>query len=508
MLGDKVDVLVIGAGNAALCAALSARERGANVLVLEAASEAQRGGNTAFTAGAMRVAYNGIDDLLELVPDLDAQAVSRTDFGAYTESDFIDDIARVTDYRADPDLADVLVGRSFETLAWMRDKGVRFAPIYGRQAFLVDGRFTFWGGLTIEAVGGGQGLIEYLSKACKSAGIDIRYEHRAVNLLDEGGALVGVRVRHHGRLLDINARSVVLACGGFESNAEWRARYLGPGWDLARVRGTSHNMGDGIKMALDFGASPAGNWSGCHAVAWDMNAPEFGDLSVGDGYQKHSYPFGVMVNNAGKRFLDEGADFRNYTYAKYGREILMQPGQQAWQIFDNKVLKLLRDEYHIKQITRVSAPTIEQLAAQMDGVDSATLVKTIGEYNASIDTNVAFNPNVRDGRGTRGLVPPKSNWANLIDEPPFVAYGVTCGLTFTFGGLRIDPASAAVLGTDLVPLPGLFGCGELVGGLFYNNYPGGAGLTAGAVFGRIAGASAADAALVEHAPTRLVSSDA
>ncbi len=153
----------------------------------------------------------------------------------------------------------------------------------------------------------------------------------------------------------IDADAVILAAGGFEANPAWRARYLGPGWDLARVRGTRFNTGDGIRMALDVGAAARGHWSGCHAVGWDANAPEFGDLAVGDGFQKHSYPFGIMVNARGQRFVDEGADFRNYTYAKYGREILLQPGQIAWQIFDAKVTSLLRDEYRIRQVSRVTA---------------------------------------------------------------------------------------------------------------------------------------------------------
>ncbi|HEX4402902.1 MAG TPA: FAD-dependent tricarballylate dehydrogenase TcuA [Galbitalea sp.] len=503
MTPESTDVLVIGAGNAALCAALSAREQGARVIVVESANVNERGGNTTFTAGAMRVVYDGVDELLELMPDLDAEQAANTDFGAYTRDNFFDDIERVTDYRSNPELAATLVDRSHATLSWMRDKGVRFAPIYGRQAFLVDGRFTFWGGLTIEAVGGGPGLIESLTEACDRNGVEIRYGHRAVKLLqDEAGSLIGVRIRHEGRYLDILAKSVVLASGGFESNPEWRARYLGPGWDLARVRGTRHNMGDGIRMALELGANPAGNWSGCHAVAWDLNAPEFGDLRVGDGFQKHSYPFGIIINNLGKRFVDEGADFRNYTYAKYGREILNQPGQQAWQIFDSRVSSLLRDEYRIKQVTRVTANSIEELAERMEGVSGQALVATIEEFNAAVDTDTPFNPNIRDGRSARGVVPPKTNWANQISEPPFEAYAVTCGVTFTFGGLRIDPTSAAVVDTDRMDIPGLFACGELVGGIFYGNYPGGSGLTSGAVFGKIAGASAARSALGAAKPSK------
>jgi tricarballylate dehydrogenase len=235
---------------------------------------------------------------------------------------------------------------------------------------------------------------------------------------------------------------------------------------------------------------PAGQWSGCHAVAWERNAPEFGDLAVGDAFQKHSYPFGVMLNARGERFLDEGADFRNYTYARYGREILKQPRQFAWQVFDGKVRHLLRDEYRIRQVTKVSADTLEGLCAKLEDTDQARALQTLTAYNAAVRADVPFDPNVKDGRCTQGLPIPKSNWANTLDTPPFEAYAVTCGITFTFGGLRIDPATGGVLDVDLVSIPGLYAAGELVGGLFYENYPGGTGLMAGAVFGRLAGTSA------------------
>jgi tricarballylate dehydrogenase len=287
----------------------------------------------------------------------------------------------------------------------------------------------------------------------------------------------------------VKAKAVVLAAGGFQANAEWRTRYLGPGWDLAKVRGTRFNTGDGIRMALEASAMPTGNWSGCHAVGWERNAPDFGDLAVGDNFQKHSYPFGIMINANGERFVDEGADFRNYTYAKYGRVILSQPGQFAWQVFDKKVLHLLRDEYRIKQVTKVSANTLEELANKLEDVNHAKALETMKAYNAAVMLDVPFNPNVKDGRGTRNLSVNKSNWANTLDEPPFEAYAVTCGITFTFGGVKID-SDANVIDTEGAPIPGLFAAGEMVGGIFYFNYPGGTGLMNGAVFGRIAGTSA------------------
>jgi tricarballylate dehydrogenase len=483
------DVIVVGGGNAAFCAALSAREAGASVVMLEAAPKDEAGGNSRFTAGSMRVVYDGVEDIKKFVPDLTAQEIATTDFGTYTQDQFFDDMARVTQYRANPDLVELLVTRSRDTVCWMRDKGVRFVPIYGRQAFKIEGKFKFWGGLTVESVGGGPGLIEMETQSAQKQGIDILYETRAIDLISDGTKVEGVRVRQGDNLSEIRGKTLVLACGGFQANPEWRTRYLGPGWDLAKVRGTRFNTGDGIRMALDIGASPCGNWSGCHAVGWDMNAPEFGDLAVGDQFQKHSYPFAIMVNATGKRFVDEGADFRNYTYAKYGRVVLEQPGQFAWQIFDQKVKHLQRDEYKIRQITKVTANTIEEFAQKLDGVNPAEFLKTIKEWNAAVKTDVPFNPNVKDGRSTQGLAIDKSNWANTIDTPPFEGYAVTCGVSFTFGGLRIN-TDGEVLSTDYQPIRGLYAAGELVGGLFYFNYPGGSGLMSGTVFGRIAGTSA------------------
>lgn len=485
------DVVVVGAGNAAFCAAHAAVEGGARVLVLECSPKATNGGNSRFTAGAIRFAYDGVEDIRALCPDLPEEQIAITDFGSYTQGQFFDDMFRVTRYRTNPDLCERLVTQSTETMHWLRGKGVRFMPIYGRQAFKVDGRFKFWGGLTLEAWGGGPGLVDAHTAIAEKAGVEIRYGARAVKLLTDGHAVTGVQVRMNGALHDIRAGAVVMASGGFQANTEWRTRYLGPGWELAKVRGTPNNTGEGHRMAMEIGASTAGNWSGCHAVGWDNNAPEFGDLAVGDGFQKHSYPWGVMVNAHGRRFVDEGADFRNYTYAKYGRVILDQPDQFAWQIFDSKVTHLLRDEYRIKEVTKVSADTLEGLADKLEGVDKAAFLDEIACYNVAVDTDVGFDPNVKDGRGTHGLQVPKSNWANTISEGPFEAYQVGCGVTFTFGGLRIDPETAGVLDHDHAPIPGLFAAGEIVGGVFYFNYPGGTGLINGAVFGRLAGGAAA-----------------
>lgn len=490
---NNYDVIVVGGGNAAFCAALSARETCQRVLVLERAPEDEAGGNSRFTAGLMRVAYNGVEDLKRPIPDLSPEEIARSDFGTYTEEQFLDDMARVTEYRCDPDLTELLVKRSLDAVAWMRGKGVRFTAAWGRQAFNIGGKFKFWGGLTVEAVGGGPGLVENLTTAAKKNAIDIWYEARVSGLIADDDGVKGVQVKVKGKTTQVFAKCVVLAAGGFQANPEMRARYLGPGWELAKVRGTRFNTGDVLRMALDIGAAPTGNWSGCHAVAWERNAPEFGDLAVGDQFQKHSYPWGVYLNAEGKRFVDEGADFRNYTYAKYGRVILNQPGQFAWQIFDAKTKSQLRDEYKIRQVTKRVANTLEELVKQLDDVNAEVALKELQAYNRAVQTDIPFNPNIKDGRGTKGLATPKSNWANTLDTAPFEAYAVTCGITFTFGGLRIN-TDAQVMSTDGLPIPGLFAAGELVGGIFYFNYPGGTGLTNGAVFGRIAGASAAQQA--------------
>src|SRR6516164_7618761 len=473
---EEFDVIVVGAGNAAACAALSARENGARVLMLEIAPEDQRAGNSAFTGGAFRVVYHGGEDLALLIPDMNETELRDVDFGTYTEEQYFDDMGRLTQYRCDPDMTEILIRSSFDTGVWMRGKGVRFHLGLGRQAFRVDGKFKFWGGLACHIWGGGKELMKALHARAARDGITMLYETPAIGLLQGDRGVEGVRVRHQGRVHDLRAKAVILACGGFEANAEMRARYLGPNWDLAKVRGTRFNTGQGLKMALDLGAAVAGHWSGAHAVAWDLNAPPFGDLDVGDRFQKHNYPFGIVVNAKGERFLDEGLDFHSYTYAKYGGEILNQPGMFAWQIFDQKVVHLLREEYRIPRITKEKADSFEALAQRLEGVDPRR--------------EVPFNPNIRDGLATSGLAIDKTNWAQRLDQPPYEAYAVTTGITFTFGGLKITN-NAEVEDTTGHPIPGLYAAGEIAGGLFFHNYASGTGLMSGAVFGRIAGRNAA-----------------
>src|SRR5262245_38780882 len=488
------DVIVVGGGGAGMSAAHSAREQGAAVLVLERAPRARRGGNTAFASGTFRMVHHGAGDIRSVVPDLTEDEIARTEFGQYTAADYFDDLGRITQYAIDPDLAEVLVHNSTDTVRWLHALDVRFLPNYGRQAYKIDGRFKFFGGSVIYANGGGEGLMESHFKAAEKRGIEICYGARATALLQGETGVEGVRATIEGKVSVLRARAVVLASGGFEANREWRTRYLGPGWDMAKVRGTRYNTGDGLRMALDAGAQPYGQWSGCHSCAWERNAGEFGSVDTRHNGFRHSYLYGIVVNAEGKRFLDEGADFRNFTYAKYGRVILQQPGGYAWQVFDAQVKHLLRDEYNLGGATRVQADTLEELVGRMQDVDASGFLSTIRDYNAAITKDVGFDPNVKDGRRTIGLAVDKTNWATALEKPPFEAYSVGCGITFTFGGLKIDTL-AHVLDIEDAPIPGLYAAGELVGGLFYFNYPGSAVLMAGAVFGRIAGREAGTYAL-------------
>src|SRR5580704_10357361 len=259
------DVVVVGGGNAALCAALSAAEQGAKVALLERAPEAKRGGNSHFTGGGFRMVHHGAQDIKRVVPDLSDEEIARTDFGEYSTEDYLDDLGRITQYYIDPDLAETLVGNSTDTVHWLMGRGVKFLPNYGRQAYNHEGRFKFFGGVVIYANGGGSGLVESEYKAAAKHGVTVRYGARATAILRGKGGVEGLRVLVDGAEEDIRTRAVVLACGGF-------------------------------RMALDIGAQSYGQWSGAHAVAWERYANDYGDVDGqhSAGY-RHSYPFGLMV---------------------------------------------------------------------------------------------------------------------------------------------------------------------------------------------------------------------
>ena len=487
---ERYDVVVVGAGNAAFSAAHASIEHVGRVLVLEKAPREWAGGNSYFTAGAIRTTYDDLEDLRPIVENLTDELAVATELPPYTPEDFMSDMERVTEGRCDNELTRILVNDAADTTRWLHEKGLRYRLMYDRQSFEVNGKKRFWGGLVLGTVGGGRGLVEQHVAAAEMSGIEVRYDSPVVGLLQEADATVtGVVCQGPDGREEIEAGAVVLASGGFESDPRMRTAYLGPQWDVAKVRGTPYNTGEVLHIALEVGAQPYGNWSGCHAIAWDAAAPPTGDRKLTNLLSKQSYPLGIVVNKDAQRFIDEGADFRNYTYAKYGAEILRQPSALAYQLFDAKAEPLLRqDEYTAPGVSRYEASNIRELAQKL-GMDADELERTVEEFNAAVQPG-EFDPTIKDGKGTHGIRPSKSNWAQPLDSPPFLGFAVTCGITFTFGGLRVD-ANARVLDRTGLPINGLYAAGELLGGIFYHNYPGGSGLMAGAVFGRRAGATAA-----------------
>jgi tricarballylate dehydrogenase len=401
-------------------------------------------------------------------------------------------LLRVTGGKTDRELASILIENSFDTISWMNQYAeIPMEPAVSLAGIKVGNEIKFQKGAVIRARQEGVGLSRAWFDRTERNGIEIRYGAGVTGLLrDTSGAVVGVEAADSGGRTELTASGVVLACGGFEANAQWRAQYLGAPWDHAKVRGTAFNQGDGLRIALAAGALPWGQWSGRHSTPISNEWPDFADRKRTDKSNRLSYPFGVMINRRGLRFLDEGEDVGLYTYAKYGAEIMNQPGSLAWQIFDQQTVHLLEGRY--KTSDPITADTLEDLVDQLDLDDRAQALRTLHAYNDAASDAEGFDPSRRDGLSTRGLDPEKTNWALRLDSPPFVAYSATGGITFTFGGLKIDD-HARVIATDWRPIPGLYTCGEMVGGLFHHNYPGGTGLVSGAVFGRLAGRSAAQA---------------
>ena len=483
-------VIIVGSGNAALSAGIAALEKGADVTIYEKAEKKMAGGNTKYTAGAMRFAYDKSNQLMDLLKNPYDERLKDTDFGSYTQEKFKKDLLNFNDGRPISHEQQILVSKSLETIKWLSSHNVKFEPIYSRQSFLKNGKHIFWGGLTLASQNEGVGLFDQELAAFIALGGKIFYQSPVTNLLCEDEEVKGVYVNGEKVIAD----AVILASGGFEANDELRKSYIGNNWLRAKVRGTPHNTGDGLKMALEIGAVKHGLYDGCHATPMDLHMKNYGGLdlepSERKNYRKICYFLGIMINANGKRFLDEGKNFRNYTYAQYGKRVLDQPGHFAWQIFDSKVFDLLYEEYTFHDAHFVEADTIDELIKKMDGVDKTETKKTIDQYNSSVDLNISFDPTILDGKSTKGLEIEKTNWAQKIDKGPFKAFPVTGGITFTYGGLKVDK-NGSVLDIKDNPIKGLFACGELVGGVFFNGYPGGSGLTSGAVFGRIAGYGAA-----------------
>ena len=485
------DVIVFGAGNAALAAAVSAKENGAKrVVVLEKAPRNQRGGNTHFSGAIFRFAFDKVSDLRRFVPDAEEKFPGfNTGVSAYPKEAFRADLVGVTQGRSDPELSQILIDNSYETVCWIQDVGrMEFELALSVMGIRVGNQVKWPKGAIVRIVHEGVGLSSTWFQTAEDMGIEIRYDTGAMRLAQaESGRVNGVVVRGPGGIETLSAKAVVLACGGFETNPAWRRHYLGDPWDHAKVRGSSFNYGDGLKMAMDVGAMPWGHWGGCHATPINAEAPDYGVRELTDKTNRLSYPYGVMINVEGRRWVDEAPDFQSFTYAKYGGLILKQPRSLVYQIFDSKVLGLLEPRYSTSEPFK--SDTLEGLVKQLQ-VDHKQALKTLEEYNAAAERGGPFNPAVLDGLHTEGIDPPKTNWAQKLDTPPYVAYPVTGGITFTFGGLKIN-RDAQVIATDWKPIPGLYTCGEMVGGLFHYNYPLGTGLMSGAVFGRIAGRAAA-----------------
>jgi tricarballylate dehydrogenase len=506
----STDVIVVGAGNAALVAALTAADEGASVIVLEAAPINTRGGNSRFSGGIFRIAHAGMDHLRPLLTDEALEWADKVELDPYPPDRYLADLQFTSQGHCDPDLTSEMVNRSYETVTWMKDKGVQWElvvdKLFDPENFDPNETYTLPPGGALRATHEGLGLMRNLFDAVESnERIELLHDSPAHELIMDGSTCRGVRVRRGDRFHDYLGR-VVLGSGGFESNPQKRLQYLGTGWDLVKVRGTAFNMGTMLDAALDAGASPSGHWSGAHASPldagaspsghWsgahasplDADAPPVGQLSMTDKLSRYSYPYCILLNRDGERFVDEASDEVWLTYAKTGSAIREQPGAWAVQVFDQRTVRLLEPRYSTG--TPVEADTIADLAAKL-GLPIEATERTVAAFNAAASADGDFEPFVKDGRSTApGLTPPKSNWALPLDTPPYVAYPVCCGITFTYGGLSID-TEARVVDTVGQVMPNLYATGEIAGGFFYHNYPAGSGLVRGAVFGRIAGGSAA-----------------
>jgi tricarballylate dehydrogenase len=483
------DVLIIGGGNAACSAAHAALEKTKSVAILEKASKRDRGGNSAMT-GHIRFVFNGIEDLRPLVRNMSDDELRGLLGGGLphrTEAEVWDEMMRATNNQSDPELLQVHVTESLKTVQWLASKGHDWVP-----ASLTNDNV-----LTMN--GGGAGLQKRNFDILERAGAIFHYETAATELIQNNqGRVTGVRALTPQGFATFHAKAVVLACGGFEANAEMRARYLGPGWDTVRVRGVPFNTGDGLRMAMNIGALPHGSWSTCHASPQDINIDLFTVPSVhvhADSTNRYMYPYGIVVNTNGERFVDEVWDTRGRTYANMGRAILAQPGGVAFQILDSKIRNMNLYTSNYKKATTVKADTLEKLAQELE-LPVENFLNTVRTFNAAVQPG-NYNPDRHklDGKGTAGIFPPKSNYALEINEGPFEAWPVRCGITFTFGGLKIDHNTAQVQHVAGRPIPGLFAAGEMVGGLFVGGYASGSGMMSGATFGRLAGTHASKLAV-------------
>jgi tricarballylate dehydrogenase len=452
------DVLVIGGGNAALCAAINARRTGASVLVLEAAPKFYRGGNTRHTRN-MRCAHDTATEILT---------------GPYTEDEFWDDLLRVTGGNTDEQLARFMIRESKEILTWIVEQGVRWQPSLGGTLSLGRTNSFF--------LGGGRSMLNALYLTADRLGIEVEYDAEVVDLEIEGGTFRSATVPRGPERVTVRASALVAAAGGFEANIEWLKEYWGPPADNFLIRGTPYNRGTVLKMLLDKGVEPVGDPTQCHAVAIDARAPKFDGGII---TRLDCVVFGIVVNKNAERFYDEGEDIWPKRYAIWGRLVAAQPDQIAYIIFDAKSLTLFMPSLY----PPVQAGSIRELAGKLQ-LDPDALEGTVNEFNAAVRPGT-FDDKVLDDCRTEGLTPPKTHWARRIDTAPFYAYPVRPGITFTYLGTRVN-REARMLMQDGRPAQNMFAAGEIMAGnVLGRGYAAGIGMTIGSVFGRVAGREAA-----------------
>jgi len=455
----KFDVLVIGGGNAALCAAISARRLGASVLVLEGAPKFYRGGNTRHTRN-MRCAHDAATDILT---------------GPYTEEEFWEDLLRVTGGQTDEELARHMIGESKDILGWIVEQGVRWQPSLGGTLSLGRTNSFF--------LGGGRAMLNALYLTAEQLGVEVLYDAEVVDLEIADGMFLSATMKRADGRASVSASTLVAAAGGFEANIEWLKQYWGVAAENFLIRGTPYNRGSILKMLLEKGVQEVGYPTQCHAVAIDARAPKFD----GGIITRHdSIVFGIVVNRDGKRFYDEGEDLWPKRYAIWGRLVAAQPGQIAYIIFDASS----RNSFMLTLFPPIEATSVADLAAKLK-LDPAALVNTVGEFNAAVRPGT-FDHTILDDCRTEGLTPPKSHWARRIERAPFYAYPVRPGITFTYLGTRVNK-QARMLMKDGKPSANMFAAGEIMAGnVLGKGYAAGIGMTIGSVFGRIAGREAAN----------------
>lgn len=456
--GQRHDVLVIGGGNAALCAAISARRAGASVLVLEAAPRFYRGGNTRHTRN-MRCAHDSATETLS---------------GPYTEDEFWEDLKRVTQGHTDEELARHMIAQSKEMLTWIVDQGVRFQPSLGGTLSLGRTNSFF--------LGGGRAMLNALYATAEQLGVEIRYDAEVVGLEIENGMFLSATVKEQTGTSQVRAGALVAASGGFEANIDW----LKQGWgEIAGnflIRGTPYNRGTILRILIDNDIQQIGDVTQCHAVAIDARAPKFDGGII---TRLDCVIYGIVVNKNCERFYDEGEDIWPKRYAIWGRLVAAQPDQIAYIIFDARSLELFMPSL----FPPIKGDSIAELAGQL-GLDAGKLTATVATFNNAVQPGT-FDPDNYDDCTTAGLTPPKTHWARKIEQGPFYAYPVRPGITFTYLGVKVNKEARMIM-SDGKPAANMFAAGEIMAGnVLGQGYAAGIGMTIGSVFGRAAGQGAA-----------------